>query len=319
MLAGESKQNTTQGHKLAKPDPKDKPPAKEDAVSHNAPPESSQHEIGLSLQSGLLDKLKDLPPFPKIVHLIWNDKQILNSTFQMLEQGAKNLQRLNPDWEFRIHDFDDINDGIQTFEHPDIPLSAKKDLATAHIVEKTDAYRLMRIYETGGLYVDIDRVMNKKLDEYIDPLTTKLVIPTYYDINFAQDLFGSSPKNELILNVFIRQCAKRETYPRKNGWIKSSDHMTLVNTFSESLEEDLFGQRLARGNRTLNWNEARHILNSHTNGMVVTAKDEWCNGLLVEEYEGCKRVSRNDLYRAYNVTAWVPQVDAVWKAAEKRQ
>lgn len=276
--------------------------------SHTSP----FHEHGLSIQPNILDHLKSLPPFPKIVHLIWPDKNILNTNFEMLEHGAKNLQRLNPDWEFRVHTHEDIHNAVQQFQHADIPESMRKDLESAHIVEKTDAFRLIRIYETGGLYVDMDRVMNVNLDQIINPEKTKLVIPTYYDINFAQDLFGSSPKNDLILNVFKRQCEKREKYPRKNGWIKSSDHMTLVNTFSESFEVDLFGHTLDSRKASI-WDEARHILDSHADGMVVTKKDEWCDGLLVKDYDGCKRVSRGPLYDAYNVTPWAKQVDAMWE------
>ena len=153
------------------------------------------------------------------------------------------------------------------------------------------------------------------LNNIIKTQTTKLVIPTYYDINFAQDLFGSSPGNNLILNVFKRQCDKRKQYARQDGWIKSTDHMTIVNTYSESLEIDLFGKRLLSSSpneKESLWNEARHVLNVHSEGMIVTKKDEWCNGLLVREYDGCKSVSRIPLYDAYNITPWVKQVDAVW-------
>jgi hypothetical protein len=177
----------------------------------------------------------------------------------------------------------------------------------------------MTIYQTGGLYVDIDRVMNVKLNDIINVQTTKLVVPTHYDINFAQDLFGSSPGNNLILNVLKRQCEKRKTYPRQKGWLKSSDHMTLVWTYSDSLEMDLFGRFMRNGNETSNWNEARHLLNHHSDGAFVTKKDEWCDGLLVHDYDGCKAVSRADLYNDYGVVPWVQQVDEVWaKAAEPR-
>eukprot|EP00527_Entomoneis_sp_CCMP2396_P009907 CAMPEP_0198138480 /NCGR_PEP_ID=MMETSP1443-20131203/1887_1 /TAXON_ID=186043 /ORGANISM="Entomoneis sp., Strain CCMP2396" /LENGTH=368 /DNA_ID=CAMNT_0043800271 /DNA_START=74 /DNA_END=1180 /DNA_ORIENTATION=+ len=267
---------------------------------------------GLVIQSNIADHLKSLSKFPKVVHIIWPDKNILNSSFEMLEHGAKKLKRLNPDWEFLVHDYDDVHNTIQQFHHPDIPQSTLKDLENAHIVEKTDAFRLIRIYETGGLYVDIDRVMNVALSEVIGE-NTKLVIPTYYNINFAQDLFGSSPKNDLILNVFKRQCKLREQYPRRNGWIRSSDHMSLVHTFSKSMAKDLFGKNIDINSPI--WDEARHVLNVNSNSMVVTKKDVWCDGLLIKDYDGCKSVSRESLYKAYNVTRWGNQVDAVWEKA----
>ena len=123
--------------------------------------EQHAHEHGLSIQSSTIQHLQSLSEFPKIVHLIWNDKNILNTTYQMLEHGAKNLQRLNPDWQFIVHDFEEVDRTIQQFtEHPDIMNSSmQNDLLHAHIVEKTDAFRLITIYQTGGLYVDVDRVM----------------------------------------------------------------------------------------------------------------------------------------------------------------
>ena len=123
--------------------------------------EQLDHGHGLSIQSSTIQHLQSLSDFPKIVHLIWNDKNILNTTYQMLEHGAKNLQSLNPDWTFQVHDFEEIDHTIQQFtDHPDIlDKSMQNDLLNAHIVERTDAFRLMTIYQTGGLYVDVDRVM----------------------------------------------------------------------------------------------------------------------------------------------------------------
>ena len=161
--------------------------------------------------------------------------------------------------------------------------------------------------------------MNVDLTKVIDVNQVKMVVATYYDINFTNDLFGSSPQNELILNAFKRQCEKRLGYPRskKQGWIKSSDQMQLVRTYTASMEEDLFGRLLIiRGHNNNNddeslWDKARHVLTSHSNGMIVTYKDVWCDGLLVNGYDGCKQVSRASLYDAYNVTRWVDEVDGV--------
>ena len=80
---------------------------------------------------------------------------------------------------------------------------------------------------------------------------------------------------------------------------------------------DLFGRRLDGHNITSTWDEAWHLLESHTANMVVTKKDEWCDGLLIKDYDGCKRVQRQDLYAAYNVTPWAAQVYAVWQKAEQ--
>ena len=211
-----------------------------------------------------LDHLKTLKDFPKIIHLIWSDKNILAEEYEILEHGAKNLQRLNPgkshqslnpfclylmtlqptytnrsynhlssssyiltnahlsDWKFIVHDYKDIDELVVRYGVP----------KEAHIVEKTDAFRLLKIYEQGGMYVDIDRVMNVKLNEVIDVKQVKLTLATYYDINFTNDLFGSSPGNKIIIDAFKKQQHKRKGFKRKKGWITSSDQMKLVRTYT---------------------------------------------------------------------------------------
>ena len=58
---------------------------------------TSSHEYEFSIQQNTLNHLKTLCSFPKMFHIIWPEKNILNTTYQILEHGAKNLQRLNPD------------------------------------------------------------------------------------------------------------------------------------------------------------------------------------------------------------------------------
>jgi len=70
---------------------------------------------------------------------MWNDKNIFNTNFNMLEHGANNLHYLNPDWQFIVHTNEEIDETIQNFKHAFIPPSMKSDLLNAHIVEKSDA------------------------------------------------------------------------------------------------------------------------------------------------------------------------------------
>ena len=279
------------------------------------PPETEErHE--LQFRPGVLDAIQSLPPFPKIVHYIWNDKNILDKNYQMLEHGAKRLRSLSPGWEIRVHDNDDMRRKLESFTHPDIPKVFWEQLRDAHLVEQTDAFRLVTMYETGGLYVDIDRVANVDLNVVI-PDGTKMVLPTYYDINFAQDLFGSSPGNGLIINILKRETELKTDFRRINGWIRSSDHLKITHMHSQSLEMDLFGPR--RVYKKELWDVARHLLKEHTGGAVVTKKDQWCDGLLITDYPGCKQVSRADLYSDYGVKAWAGEVDKLFEDAEKKE
>lgn len=101
--------------------------------------EPSNHE--LKIQQRALDHLRTLGDFPKIVHIIWSDKAVLSKQFEILEHGVKNLQRINPDWRFVVHDYADVDATFRNFRHPSILLSMLAQLKNAHIVEKTDAFR----------------------------------------------------------------------------------------------------------------------------------------------------------------------------------
>jgi hypothetical protein len=296
--------------------------------------EDTKHTHSFGIRPETLSHLKTLGVFPKLVHVNWPDKNVINKDFAVITHGIKRIRDQNPDWQVLLHDDHDIIEMIKNFQPPAsggkegkewFPESMRTQLLNGHIIEQTDAFRLMVMYEQGGLYTDIDRVANIPLAEVIDIEQTKLVVPTYFDVNFAQDLFGSAPKNDLMMNILRRQCEKRHTYPRKEGWLKSSNVMDICVTHSSSIEEDLFGfdfnskigQEIKDGKSEGEWwNETRQLLHDHSEGLILTKKEQWCDGLLVRPYPGCKGVSRGGLYEHYNMTGWKKEVNAVWQKTE---
>ena len=242
-----------------------------------------------------------------ILQAVYTNRGYYHLSFIVINRDNADL----PDWKFIVHDYKDIDELVVRYGVP----------KEAHIVEKTDAFRLLKIYEQGGIYVDIDRVMNVILNDVIDIKKVKLVLATYYDINFTNDLFGSSPGNKIIIDAFKKQQHKRKGFKRRQGWITSKNQMELVRTYTSSIETALLGRRIGAasspddsGDEHSIWDEARRILNEDSNGMIVTSKDMWCDGLLVKDYEGCKNISRDSLYDAYNVQDWNDEVDGVWNS-----
>ena len=51
--------------------------------------------------------------------------------------------------------------------------------------------------------------------------------------------------------------------------------------------------------------------------LIVSAMEKWCDGVVVKNYDGCKRVQRTSLYRAYHIKPWQAEVDARWRAVGK--
>ena len=42
------------------------------------------------------------PTIPKIVHVSWNDKDLLNSNHDMVKLGIGKLCELNPEWDIQL-------------------------------------------------------------------------------------------------------------------------------------------------------------------------------------------------------------------------
>lgn len=130
---------------------------------------------------------------PKKIHLSWRNKNILDSDYELIKKGAKNLQILNSDWDIEVYDDEDINKCLRdSLSRDDWELIKNKK-----ITEKTDLWRLLKTYNEGGLYIDIDRYIDTPISEIINSETT-CVLPTYQDVDFSQDFILTCPENPII-------------------------------------------------------------------------------------------------------------------------
>src|SRR5210317_1940061 len=93
---------------------------------------------------------------PKIIHVSWKTKNILNDKSPVILNGLVNLKKINPNYKLEISDDNDVEiylkSRLKKWDY--IKIKNKK------IVEKIDLWRLLKIYNEGGIYVDIDRYCN---------------------------------------------------------------------------------------------------------------------------------------------------------------
>ena len=100
---------------------------------------------------------------------------------------------LNPGWEIEVYDDEDINKLLR-----DTIGRGNWDLIkNRKITEKTDLWRLLKTYQEGGLYIDIDRYIDTPLSQIINKKTS-MVLPTFQDIDFSQDFILTCPRNPVI-------------------------------------------------------------------------------------------------------------------------
>jgi mannosyltransferase OCH1-like enzyme len=129
---------------------------------------------------------------PKVIHVAWKDKKVIDSDSPLIVNGLKNLIALNPDWEVKVYDDTDIDQYLKECLNPD-DYELIKD---KHIVEKSDLWRLIKLYHEGGMYVDIDRFCNISLSEVLNE-NTLCVLATCLDNDFSQDIMISCPGNRI--------------------------------------------------------------------------------------------------------------------------
>ena len=144
----------------------------------------------------------------KKIHISWNNKNVLDIDNLLIKYGIKNLKEINEDYELEISDDSDIDKYLyENLNDIDYNLIKNKK-----IVEKVDLWRLLKIYNEGGIYLDIDRFCNVSLKDIILK-DTKFILPIYRNVNFSQDIMISCSNNP-IFKLAIDLNLDR----RRKGW-----------------------------------------------------------------------------------------------------
>ena len=229
---------------------------------------------------------------PKIIHVTWKTKDIFNSTF--VENGIGKLVKLNPEWELQISDDSDVEKYL--YDHLDTQdYDALKD---RHIVEKTDVWRLLKLYNTGGLYTDIDRVCNVSLNMVLTN-NIRCVLPTCLDYDFTHDFMLSSPENPIYATTL-----KLNTERRRNG--STNIYFLGAQTYMHGITTCLTGAQIDTNPGLKVFAKLRNIIKQSS--FITTYREYpphdtflYRNGNLDKTgYEKMKK----DFYHSYNLNHW---------------
>ncbi|KAL7530448.1 hypothetical protein ACHAXR_003506 [Thalassiosira sp. AJA248-18] len=292
------------------------------AASHE-----NKQSADLSLDNAFLQYLQTLAPIPKKVHMFFPDKNYWRENpIPFVEYSILNLMKLNPDWNVTVYDDDMVDNVIRKAadselipkEECDILLGVKDNAGNiiqepSHFVERTDIARLLLMYTEGGFYIDVDRLINKRMEDVIQP-NTRLCLPTQNDITFCQDLMCTSPKNELFLATIREASNMRIPQKRRKGWCKGGQLFEMGPVlYNKQIFIHVFGGDDAMYYKYMDGISAfRELLVAGSDGVIATKEETRCDdGFLVDDtlpqcYE------RGSLYDIYGMKSWAPQVDALW-------
>lgn len=229
---------------------------------------------------------------PKICHLSWINKNIVNSENLIIQNGLKNLIKMNPDWIVTIYEDNEVDQYLkETLSNNDYKL-----YNDSHIVEKLDIWRLIKLYNEGGLYMDLDRLYNIPLNKIIDE-DTMCVLPTCNDHDFSQDFMLSAPKNPIYIEA-IKLILER----RHNG-IKHT-YFLGAQTYMHAVTKVLTGAMINSSPGKEIFDKIREIINNIS--IIKTYKETSpyntvvFNGSVDFDHEQEKR----KLYKEYGLKHW---------------
>lgn len=231
---------------------------------------------------------------PKIIHLSWKDKNVIHDESPLILNGLRNLIDLNPNWKVCIHDDSDVDNYLRNV----MSENAYKLIENVHIVEKTDIWRLYKLYLEGGLYVDIDRFSNVVLDDVLDD-NTLCVLPTCLDNDFSQDIMLSAPGNR-IYSTAIDLILRRRLDGHTNTYFLGPQ------TFMHSVTLTLLGNVIDSYKGVETFTQIQNVIENEMPFIKMYREyppyDTFLcrNNSITTDWEQAKR----DFYKSYDVKHW---------------
>lgn len=232
---------------------------------------------------------------PKIVHFSWIDDSILTSNHIFPKNTIQRMVELSPGWEFVLSTDLDVDLFLQDkLDKTDFDL-----IKDCHIVEKSDLWRLIKLYEEGGVYTDIDRLCNTSLNDFINN-EIMCVLPTCHDNDFSQDFMCSAPNNPIFLETF-----KLVMQRRKEG--HKNIYFLGPQTYMHGVTKALFGKIIDVNAGPEIFKEIRKELSNHT--FISTYREEPPYHTILYrpehnqidfDHEQMKR----DFYASYGIKHW---------------
>lgn len=101
---------------------------------------------------------------PRILHQTFYDRKLP----ERLEQSVAELRAINPGWEYRFYDDDDIAAFIKE-HYPPLVWEYYERIDPRYGAARADLFRYLLLYKVGGVYLDIKSSATRPLDSVLQP------------------------------------------------------------------------------------------------------------------------------------------------------
>jgi len=158
---------------------------------------------------------------PKIIMQTWKTHAVPDKW----KESPASIRRLLPDWKYVLMSDDDNEQFVRT-HYPDF-LSTY--LAFPHAIQRADAIRPLWLKKHGGVYLDLDYVLQRPLDELFDDPDNQEV-PAFFvrSGNISQTLtnsFMASKAGAAVWDTYIDEMRHPET-----KWWTRGKHLQVMMT-----------------------------------------------------------------------------------------
>jgi len=152
---------------------------------------------------------------PKIIHQTWKTQEIP----EQWQASVKSFKKIHPGYKYILW----THETMDEFVKMEYPTFYNTYTGYKYDIQRCDAFRYMVLYKYGGIYIDLDIVSKKKLD---DLLQYDIVLAKSSNLSFyyTNSFFMCSPENS-----FIKFCI--EQLPEyKQSFVYLGKHNHIMNS-----------------------------------------------------------------------------------------
>lgn len=162
---------------------------------------------------------------PKIIYQTWKTKHL----HPQIEKIKQDIQNLNPTYKMELFDDDDMDRWIKTNCDKQTRQAYDKLYVGA---AKADLWRYLILYQNGGIYLDMDSIIHKSLDELIQ-IDDSAIISREGNKGYFMQWMLIFEKRHPILKSTIDKCIYNINNPNTTDVV----FLTGPGVFTEAINE----------------------------------------------------------------------------------
>jgi mannosyltransferase OCH1-like enzyme/GR25 family glycosyltransferase involved in LPS biosynthesis len=162
-------------------------------------------EHGITSRSDAFEISEDYQSIcvPKIIHQLWRDENIPDHLKLMQQSVIDN----HPDYEYKLWKDSDILKFIEEF-YPE--MFHYYNSGIEHIIQQIDFIRLLLIYHYGGIYIDLDSICLKPVNDilnypcsFINTKKHEAFVDKYYPLIINNAFIAAEKQNNFIKQILL--------------------------------------------------------------------------------------------------------------------